>query len=143
MNKIGLYLRTALFALFVPVIASAQYKDLDTALSNLTHGFGEGDVQAIIVGIGDGDRVMLQFPGLVDESGFFGRDQATYLLERLFNKVRPTGFEQLSTKKNSAEKQYNIIGRWTLRSNEERELWVVLQQKGDRWAVVALKTVSK
>src|SRR5881227_994573 len=83
----------ALSLMLFPLIASAQFKDLDTAMSNLTRGFSSGDAQAIVAGIGDGDQVMLQFPGLVDQSGFFGRDQAAYLLDGLFNKIRPTGFD--------------------------------------------------
>src|SRR3954470_13292017 len=98
----------ALSLMLFPLIASAQFKDLDTAMSNLTRGFGSGDAQAIIAGIAEGDQVMLQFPGLVDQSGFFGRDQAAYLLDGLFNKVRPNGFEQQSIRKSSADGQANI-----------------------------------
>src|SRR4051794_22957227 len=84
---------------FLPVIASAQYKDLDTALSNLSRGFSSGDTQAIVAGMSTEDQVQLQFPGLIEQTGFFGRDQATYILEGLFSKTRPAGFEQQSVKK--------------------------------------------
>ena len=40
--------KMALLLLFVPLVASAQYRDLDVALSNLTRGFGSGDPQAIV-----------------------------------------------------------------------------------------------
>ncbi|HKO54738.1 MAG TPA: hypothetical protein VJ276_02600, partial [Thermoanaerobaculia bacterium] len=101
-----LWTRIALvMTLAFPVVATAQFKDLDAAMSNLTRGFGNGDAQAIIAGIAEGDQVMLQFPGLVDQSGFFGRDQAAYLLDGLFNKVRPNGFEQQSIRKSSADGQ--------------------------------------
>ena len=85
--------------LFVPLVASAQFRDLDAAMSNLERGFGGGDVDAIVSGIGADDQVMLQFPGLADKSGFFGRDQAAYLLDGLFNKVKPSGFERVSARK--------------------------------------------
>src|SRR5881409_2868704 len=96
-----LWSKIAFVLALVPLAASAQYKDLDTAMSNLTRGFGSGDPQAIVSGIADGDKVMLQFPGLTDQSGsdFYGRDQAAYLLDGLFNKVHPTGFEQESARK--------------------------------------------
>ena len=132
-------------ALF-PVIASAQFKDLDTAMSNLTRGFGGGDAQAIVAGIGDGDQVMLQFPGMIDQSGFFGRDQAAYLLDGLFNKVKPTGFEQLSARKVSAEGQYHITAAWTIQTagkTEARDLYITLRNKNDRWSVVSVRSASK
>src|SRR6478672_3660309 len=106
---------------FVPLVAQAQFKDLDTAMSSLTRGFGSGDAQAIVAGIGDGDQVMLQFPGLVDQSGFFGRDQAAYLLDGLFGKVRPASFEQRSARKVSAEGQYHITASWTIQNNGKPE----------------------
>ena len=98
-----------------PLVAQAQFKDLDVAMSNLNRGFGTGDAQAIIAGIGEGDQVMLQFPGLVDQSStFFGRDQAAYLLDGLFGKVHPSAFEQQKARKESAEAQYQITALWTI-----------------------------
>lgn len=137
-----LWTRIAFVLLFVPLMASAQFRDLDAAMSNLDRGFGSGDVQAIVAGIGEGDQVMLQFPGLVDQSGFFGRDQATYLLERLFNKVRPSGFEQVSARKNSGEGQYHITARWTI-DGDSRDLYITLRNKDGRWAVVSVRSAGK
>ena len=74
-----LWTKMSFVLLFVPLVASAQFRDLDTALANINSGFGNGNVQAIVAGIGEGDQVMLQFPGLAEQSGFFGRDQAAYL----------------------------------------------------------------
>src|ERR1043166_1432688 len=104
----------AMVLAFVPLIASAQFKDLDVAMSNLTRGFGSGDSQAIVSGIGDADQVQLQFPGLVSQSGMFGRDQAAYLLDGLFNKAKPVSFDPLNQKKVSSEQQYHLSGRWTI-----------------------------
>jgi len=136
----------ALSLVLFPVIASAQFKDLDTAMSNLTRGFGSGDAQAIVAGIGDGDQVMLQFPGLVNQSGFFGRDQAAYLLDGLFSKTRPTSFEQRSARKVSAEGQYHITASWTIQNNgkpEARDLYITLRNKGDHWSIVSVRSASK
>jgi len=136
----------ALSLMLFPVIASAQFKDLDVAMSSLTRGFGSGDAQAIVAGIGDGDQVMLQFPGLVNQSGFFGRDQAAYLLDGLFSKTRPTSFEQRSARKVSAEGQYHITASWTIQNNgkpEARDLYITLKTKGDHWSVVSVRSASK
>jgi hypothetical protein len=142
-----LWSKIALVLAFVPLMASAQYKDLDSALSNLTRGFGSGDPQAIVSGIGDGDQVMLEFPGLLAESGkFFGRDQAAYLLDALFSKVKPTGFEQQSARKISAENQYSITAAWTIQNagkSETRELYITLQNKNDKWSVVRIRSTGK
>jgi len=140
-----LWSKIAFLLAFVPLVASAQYKDLDVALSNLTRGFGSGDPQAIVSGIADGDQVMLQFPGLIEQSGsnFYGRDQAAYLLDGLFNKVHPTGFEQQSARKVSSEGQYHITGSWTMQTAGSRELYITLRNKNDRWSVVAVRSAGK
>lgn len=132
--------RIAFVALmFVPLVASAQFRDLDAAMSNLERGFGGGDVDAIVSGIGANEQVMLQFPDLVDKSGFFGRDQAAYLLDGLFNKVKPTGFERVSAKGQRAEGQYHIKATWTINEGS-RDLYITLKQNGDRWSVVSVRS---
>jgi len=135
--------RIAFVLLFVPLVASAQFRDLDAAMSNLDRGFGAGDVQAIVAGIGDGEQVMLQFPGLSDQSGFFGRDQATYLLDGVFSKVKPSSFERVNARKSSADGQYHITARWTINGGEVRDLYVTLQKKGDRYSVASVRSASK
>lgn len=133
---------------FVPLVASAQYKDLDTALANLQRGFGNGDSQAVVSGIADGDQVMLQFPGLITQgaSPYYGRDQAVYLLDGLFNKVKPSGFEQKSASKVSAENQWHITGNWTIQNAgkpETRELLITLHNKNDRWSIISVRSLGK
>jgi hypothetical protein len=140
--------KIAIILAFVPLIASAQYKDLDVALSNLTRGFGGGDPQAIVSGIADGDQVMLQFPGLIQQSGsnVYGRDQAAYLLDGLFGKVHPSSFEQETARKVSAEGQYHITGTWTIQNagkNENRELYITLHNKNDRWSILSIRSAGK
>ena len=141
-----LWTKVALVLAFVPLVASAQFKDLDAAASNLEHGFGSGDPQAIVAGIADGDKVMLQFPGLIDDNGFFGRDQVAYLLDKLFGKVHPSGFERQSSKLNSADKQYSVTATWTIDNggkSENRDLYVTLQKKNDRWAIASIRSGSR
>lgn len=134
-----LWTRIAFVLLFVPLVASAQFRDLDTAMSNLERGFGSGDVDAIVSGIAGNEQVQLQFPGLADKSGFFGRDQAAYLLDGLFNKVKPSGFERVSARGQRAEGQYHIKARWTINSGA-RDLYITLQQKDDnRWSVASVR----
>lgn len=139
--------KMAFVLLFMPLIASAQFKDLDGALSSLNRGFGGGDVQAIVAGIADGEQVMLQFPGLVEQSGggFYGRDQAAYLLDGLFNKAEPVNFEQQNTKKASAEKQYHITARWTMKvgdRTETRDLYITLRDKNERWSIASVRSAG-
>lgn len=129
-------------ALCVPVSVSAQYRDLDTALSDLVRGFGDGDTQAIIAGMAEDDKVQLQFPGLITQSGFFGRDQATYILEQLFAKAKPTGFVQQHVEKVSTEAQYQIVGQWTV-AGGARTLYITLRNKSDKWSIVSLKSAGK
>jgi hypothetical protein len=138
------FVLAAVVTLGIPVVASAQYSDLDVALSNLQRGFGNGDTQAIVAGLGDGDgdKVQLQFPGLIEQTGFFGRDQATYILESLFAKAKPTGFEQQSAKKVSAEKQYHITAMWNV-AGGPRELYIVLRNNGGKWSIVSVRSAGK
>ena len=138
----------AMVLAFLPAIASAQFKDLDVAMSNLSRGFGGGDPQAIVAGMADGDQVMLQFPGLVDQSGqFYGRDQAAYLLDGLFNKVKPSGFDTKSARNVSAEGQYHLVANWAIKTAggaETRELYITLRQKSDgRWSIASIRSAGK
>lgn len=136
-----LWTRFAFVMLFVPIVASAQFRDLDAAMSNLERGFGGGDVDAIVSGISADAQVQLQFPGLVDKDGFFGRDQAAYLLDGLFNKVKPTGFERVSAKGARSEGQYHIKGRWSTAAGD-RDLYITLQQKDGRYTVVSVRSAG-
>ena len=145
-KNMRLWTKMAFLLLFVPLVASAQFKDLDAAMSNLTRGFSSGDVQAVVAGVGDGEQVMLEFPGMVDKRGFFGRDQAVYVLDEVFNKAKPSGFEQRSARKVSAEAQYHITARWTVEPGGEaevRELYITLREKNDRWSVASIRSSSK
>ena len=133
--------RIAFVMLFVPLAAQAQFRDLDAAMSNLERGFGGGDVDAIVSGIGSDQQVQLQFPGLADKDGFFGRDQAAYLLDGIFNKVKPSGFERVSAKGARSEGQYHIKGRWSTAAGD-RDLYITLQQKDGRWTVVSVRSAG-
>lgn len=133
--------RFAFILLFVPLVASAQFRDLDAAMANLERGFGSGDVDAIVSGISSDDQVMLQFPGLAEKSGFFGRDQAAYLLDGLFNKVKPSGFERKSARGVRAEGQYHITASWTINEGS-RDLYITLRQKEGRWSVVSVRSAG-
>ena len=142
-----LWSKIAVVVAFVPVFAMAQYKDLDTAMANVQRGFGSGDSQAIVSGIAASDQVRLQFPGLIQQSGsnFYGHDQAAYLLDSLFTKVKPSGFEQKSASKVSAENQWHITGDWKIQNAgkpEQRELYITLGNKNDRWSIVAVSCSS-
>ncbi len=142
-----LWSRIAVIVAFVPLVASAQYRDLDTALSEVQRGFGNGDSQVIVAGIASGDQVRLQFPGLIQQSGsFYGREQAAYLLDSLFAKVKPTGFEQKSASKVSSANQWHITGDWSIQNAgkpEQRELYITLGNKNDRWSIVAVTSSGK
>ena len=140
--------KVAIALAFVPLVASAQYKDLDAAVSNLERGFGSGDPQAVVAGVADDGRVMLQFPGLIDDKTdpYYGRDQASYFLDKLFSKVHPSGFERTKSSGNSAEKQYSITASWSIDNGgraENRDLYVTLQKKNDRWVIASIRSASK
>ena len=136
------------FAVAAPVrsaLASAQFRDLDTAMSNSEARIQQRRPQAIVAGIGAGagDAAV---PGLVEQSDFFGRDQAAYLLDGLFNKVKPTAFEEQKAVKSTAEQQYHITGTWTIQNAgkaETRELYITLKQKGERWVLASVKSGSR
>lgn len=140
-----LVLTAMLFAF--PALAAAQgFKDLDAALASVARGFERGETQAIVSGLAEGDQVMLQFPGIVEKSGFFGRDQAAYLLDELFQKASPRGFEQVSARKVSSEGQYHITARWVVSrggQSEERELFVTLRNRNDRWSIASVRSAGK
>lgn len=131
----------------VPLLATAQgFGDLDQAVASLSRGFGSGEARALIAGVGEADKVQLQFPGLIEETGFFGRDQALYFLEKLFSATRPSGFERRRERKVSAEQQYRIEADWTINRGGQAEvvpLHVTLQMKDGKWILVSAQSVSR
>jgi hypothetical protein len=136
----------ALSLLFLPVVAFAQYRDLDQALGSLRRGFGNGDAQAIVAGIDAQDQVLLQFPGLAKENGSFGRDQTQYLLDALFTSLKPSGFEQTNGRGGKNEGQYHLQGRWTINVGGKpsvRDLYITLQWKTDHWSLLSVRSGGK
>lgn len=137
----------AMMLMVLPLGAFAQgYEDLDAAVKDLGRGFASGEARAVVAGLGEGDQVKLQFPGLMSESGFFGRDQASYLLEKLFSSTRPSGFEQTRARKISSEGQYRIEGNWTIQKDGKSEtvlLSITLQSKGNRWMLASVQSASR
>jgi hypothetical protein len=137
----------AMILTLVPLAAQAQFKDLDTAMSNLNRGFGSGDAQAVVAGIGESDQVRLQFPGLIEQNGgYYGRDQAAYLLDGLFNRVKPSGFDLKRATKKSAEGQYEIVATWTVQvagKPQARDLYITLRNNKDHWSVASIQSGSK
>lgn len=141
-----LWTKVAFVFLFVPLVASAQYRDLDAAMSNLNRGFTNEEVQAIVAGVADGEQVQLQFPGIVTQSGFFGRDQAALLLDSMFNRIDAVSFDQTKSRKESAENQYHITADWTVKVDgrlQTRDLYITLRQKNDRWSVASIRSASR
>lgn len=129
----------------LPALAGG-YGDLDNALNAIARGFERGDSAAIAAGIDDSDKVELQFPGLVESTGFFGPDQAALVLEDLFKRAAPAGFEQTSARKVSAQKQYHITGSWKIQpggQTETREVYIILQSKGDTWSIISIRAAGK
>lgn len=132
--------------LLVPVSAFAQYRDLDSAMAGLARGFERGETQPIVEGVAAGDKVMIELPGLSRESGFYGKDQASYLLDEVFNKAKPSGFQQVSARKQSADGQYHITATWTIEQGgkaQERDLYITLQNKNDRWSVAVIRSPNR
>ncbi|MGZ8866867.1 MAG: ATP-binding protein [Thermoanaerobaculia bacterium] len=146
-NTMRLSTKVAFVLLLLPFVASAQYRDLDAAMANLSRGFGNEEVQAVIAGVADGEKVMLQFPGLTEQDGgFIGRDQAALMLDAIFNRVVATGFEEVSVRRASAEGQYHITARWSLTVDgkaQTRDLYITLRQKNDRWSIASVRAASK
>lgn len=139
-------IRVLIVLMFLPLMGWAQgYRNLDEALIGLSRGFEGGNADAIVAGMSEGEKVMLSFPGLMDQSGFFGRDQASYLIESLFSKMTPVRFQQVNTRKNTSEKQYMITARWTIDrggNREERDLYITLRTSEDRWTIASIRSGS-
>jgi hypothetical protein len=147
MRRRNLTILAMAIGVLLPISASAGgYSDLDNALNAIGRGFERGDGAAIVSGIDASDKVELQFPGLVEGSGFFGPDQAALVLEDLFKRTSPSAFEQTSARKVSAQKQYHITGSWTIKPDgetETREVYIILQNKGASWSIISIRTAGK
>jgi hypothetical protein len=135
----------SLALILAPVVAFAGgYGDLDNAMTAIGSALEKGDSGPLVSGI-DGDKIELQFPGLAERSGFFGPDQAALVLNDVFRKASPSGFEQNSARKVSAEKQYHIKGSWKISpggSPEERDVYIILQEKDGRWSIISIRSAG-
>jgi len=72
--------------------------------------------------------------------------RAGSVLGEVFRKASPTGFEQNRARKVSAEKQYHIKGSWTISpggSPEERDVYVILQEKDGRWSIISIRSAGR
>ncbi len=131
--------------LVTPSVLLAQFRDVDSAMAGIARGFEHGETQPLVNGVSSDEKVQLQFPGLVSGSGFFGRDQASYLFDELFNKTKPSGFERVSARRVSAQNQYQITAKWAIvveGKSTERDLYITLQSKDgkDPWSLVSVRT---
>lgn len=134
--------------LITPSALFAQFRDVDSAMTGIARGFEHGETQPLVKGVSPDEKVQLQFPGLVSGSGFFGKDQASYLFDELFDKTRPSGFERVSAKRVSAQNQYQITAKWTIDvegKRTERDLYITLQSKDgkDPWSLVSIRTTGQ
>lgn len=135
-------------ATLIGIAASPAFADgfrsLDLAAASVTRGFERGESHPLVGGVGD--QVMLEFPGLLADSGFFGRDQASYMLDELFSKTEALGFEVTGMRKVSAQSQYHIEADWTVKvdgQEQTRGIFVTLQSRDDRWFVASIKSSGK
>lgn len=147
MTKLKMWKRIAVVMLLVPAVALAQgYGDLDSALSGVSRGFEQASAAPILAGVDSGEQVKLEFPGLVSQSGIFGRDQASYLLDELFGKTGRGSFEQRSVRKISAENQWQITADWTFRhedKSETRQLYITLGKRGEHYSIVSIRSANR
>lgn len=133
----------AILVLLAPAALAQGYHDLDTAVASVGRGMERGESDPIVSGVTS--QIQLQFPGLMKESGFFGRDQAAYLLDDLFHKAAPVKFEVVSARKVSSQGQYHITANWTIKptgKEETREVYITLQSRDDRWSVTSIRSSS-
>jgi len=134
----------ALALMLVPMLASADgFKDLDAAMSAISRGFSTGQSRPVVEGVLEGDRVSLHFAGLLDEKGYFGRDQVALLLDELFSRVESTGFRRVSDRKDSAENLWNVQAKWTIKRGEkveQRDLYISLANRDNRWKIVSIES---
>jgi len=119
-------------------LVAEEYRDLDTAVASIRRGLERGETAPILAGVSD--QVMLQFSGLMQDSGFFSRDQASFFLTELFEKAKPERLEIVSARKVSAQGQYHITAAWTIRGPETREVFVTLQSRDDQWRVTSIRS---
>lgn len=135
---------TVVLALAAPSLFAEGFRSLDLAVANVTRGFERGESHPIVGGVGD--QVMLEFPGLLGEPGFFGRDQASYMLDELFTKASPDAFEVTGMRKVSAQNQYHIEADWTVKidgAKQVRVVFITLQNRDDRWFIASIKSSGR
>ena len=134
--------RIAFVMLFVPLVASAQFRDLDAAMSNLERGFGSGDVDAIVSGIGADEQVSCSSRGSIDKRRLLRPRSGRVSARRALQQGQADRLRARQRRGPRAEGQYHIKARWSIGGRRARPLHHAARRSDARWIVVSIRSAG-
>jgi len=118
---------------------------LDAAMQAIEKAFKERNPGTILPLVSAGGKVFLSLHSLGKETGYFGRDQVYFILERIFREHRTTGFV-IQVQASRRQSQALCTSHWVFRTNDghgrEVQIFFVFTAKSGQWSLVQIREAA-
>jgi hypothetical protein len=135
-----------------PVMSSAAGADapagdpqLTAAIQAIEKAFKDRNPDTIVPLVSTDGKVFLSLHSLGKETGYYGRDQVYFILQRVFRQHQTTGFSiQVQTSRRQ-KTQALCTSRWVYRTGDGQgdvQIFFVLMAKGGQWSLVQIREAA-
>ncbi len=118
---------------------------LNAAIQTIEKGFKERNPGTIVPLISPDGKVFLSFHSLGKETGYYGRDQVYFILQRVFRQHQTTGFTiQVQTSRRQ-KTQALCTSQWVYRTGDGQgnvQIFFVLMAKSGQWSLVQIREAA-
>ena len=118
---------------------------LDAAIQAIEKAFKERNANTIIPLVSTGGKVFLSFHSVGKETGYYGRDQVYFILQRVFREHRTTGFKiQIQTPKRQ-KTQALCTSHWVYSTSDgggDVQIFFVFTAKSGQWSLVQIREAA-
>jgi hypothetical protein len=118
---------------------------LDAAIRAIEQAFKERNANTIIPLVSTGGKVFLSFHSVGKETGYYGRDQVYFILQRVFREHRTTGFKiQIQTPQRQ-KTQALCTSHWVYSTSDgggDVQIFFVFTAKNGQWSLVQIREAA-
>jgi len=119
---------------------------LEAATRAIEKAFKERNPNTILPLVSTSGKVFLSFHSLGKETGYYGRDQVYFILQRLFREHQTTGFSiQIQTSKRQ-KSQALCTSHWVYRTSDghggDVQIFFVFTAKSGQWSLVQIREAA-
>lgn len=118
---------------------------LKAAIQTIEKAFKERNPQAIVPLVSPDGKVFLSFHTVGKETGYYGRDQVYFILQRVFRQHQTTGFTITVQTSRRQKTQALCTSQWVYRTNEGQgnvQIFFVLMTKSGQWSLVQIREAA-